>query len=186
MVNYPSLFSVPQMLQWWFNGYELEYIFFALFFKKCFQHQVTAYDLFTTYHQVHHLAWLAQRLGYFSAQCSKTTTDWAGSSPDNTYSRNISEELCMNVYVHLLLHFYRSMVKGWSTHSSCLLFNESAITANSKPITGVLNMYFESILTLNDMPIHKRYTYVEFVKLYSVQLLTKGPKAQMVKIVVAR
>lgn len=61
----------------------------------------------------------------------------------------------------------------------CLLFNESAITANSKPITGVLNMYFESILTLNDMPIHKRYTYVEFVKITFCPTVDKRSKGSV-------
>lgn len=44
-------------------------------------------------------------------------------------------------------------------------------------------MYFKSILTHNDMPVPKRDTYVEFVTLHSVQLCTKGPKAQCVKLV---
>lgn len=51
-------------------------------------------------------------------------------------------------------------------------------------VNRCINMYFKSILTHNDMPVHKRDTCVEFVKLHSV-CLTQGPKAQCVKLVKA-
>lgn len=44
-------------------------------------------------------------------------------------------------------------------------------------------MYFKSIFTHNYMPVQKRDTDLEFVKLHSTQLLTKGPNAQCAQLV---
>lgn len=113
---------------------------FGFFLKDCFQHKLIAYDLFTTYHQMHHLARLAQHLGYLSAQCSKTTTN---KEP-----------------VQVQTTFIQGIYSIWGALYECLcslIAPFSCFTVNCL-MNRCISMYFKSILTHNDMPEHKRDT----------------------------